>query len=395
MCEARRVAVRRQSLHVTDFVIHAASDQAVIAGGDTRTIPFRPQRAGRITIRSTPEHPPTHSETGSLGRLDLRRPGRATPLATVKPHIGATVLAVSYEATDADLVPTGDWTCDVTNATEVDLTFDTVISYPSIVPLEKADATFDVGLLNLLLAETIADAELRLHVESSGSEDDPRTVVSWSPVVANLLPAPFKGQGSHAFFLADTRIEHNFDIIGTVTAAVVRVTGLDSDPDVPIRAVLSSSDQLPVVQVDLAFKTDTAQLAAIDSDLNLDVAQIKIQVHSFTVHAELAFDGTIRATCETSAKLVFPPGALVGELDISGLFKSKVDDALAGAASGVDRQSLRQAIDAFYIGLMRLGSESTVRAYTIAGETLTVSYVYPGGVHLVVVGHPTTAVEPH
>jgi hypothetical protein len=235
---------------VTDFVPQTTSDQTVIAGGDSRSIAFRPAEPSRVAVRSIPAQPSAHSESGLVGGLELRRPDRAQPLASVQAPSGGTVLAVSYTATAADLSTAGSWTCEVMNATDVDMGFDTEITYPSSIPVppvvvQRPPATFDIELLNLILGEAIRDAGLSWHLESS--PDLPASVVRWSDAVGASLPDPLKGATSYQFPVPDFRAENDTGL-GTITWAVVRILNFDSDPYAPVKGVFTERNAVPVLR---------------------------------------------------------------------------------------------------------------------------------------------------
>jgi hypothetical protein len=376
---------------VTDFVILTTSDVTTISGGGLHTVQFRPVQAGNIFVRSTPAGPPNHSETGFLGRVDLYRPGKPDPLASYEARIGEIVLGLTYSATDADLVPAGNWTCRVHNATEADLSFDTEISYPSTIPLEHKTATFDVTLLNLLLAEAVAASGLAFHIQSSASKDDPESNVSWSINVANTLSGSMKGQTAHWFQVDDYRAEGDA-VIGTATWVVLRITGFDSDPDAPVLASVTNENGTPALQITMALNANTAKLIPIDSDIDLDELGWEIDIHTPTIDAGVDFYGNgLHATVDLSATVTV---AGVGVLDVSNYINGKVQDKINGWLSQITQAALRGYMDGFFVNLMRLGSQATVEGYAIdaANETLTVSYSVPGSVHpvhpVLPVGHP-------
>jgi phospholipase C len=109
----------------------SVSDVTQIDGGGSHPITFRPTLPGRITVEATPTHPPNHSETGLLGSIGLRMPGSAADLYSTKTPIGSPGLALTYEATGAQLARPGNWICTVTNGTEASLSFKTTITYVS------------------------------------------------------------------------------------------------------------------------------------------------------------------------------------------------------------------------------------------------------------------------
>lgn len=96
---------------MTDHLTTTMSDTAVIGGGESRAVTFRPVIPGNLTVRSVPARRGTGVD---LSRA-VRRSGRR-----------------------------GEWTCDIVNATEDVLIFDTQIEFPSATPLEPRTATVDI-----------------------------------------------------------------------------------------------------------------------------------------------------------------------------------------------------------------------------------------------------------
>jgi hypothetical protein len=364
-----------------DFVPVTHSDQAVVGGGDMHTVRFRPDQPGTVSVRSTASHAPTHSETGQLGRLDLLRPGSATPVASNKAAIGQNLLALTHAVTAAELAPAGDWTCRVFNATEANITFDTEITYPSTVQLEHKTATFDVELLDLILAEAVAAGGLGWHIESSGSPDDQRSFVSWSQNVGDSLPDPYKGMSSYWFQVPDYRAESDFAVV-SATWVVIRITGFDSDPDAPVTAALSSENGVPALQVSVTFKPDTAKAVAIDSDVDLDKLDIELTVQSLTVDAGIDFYGNGLTVTPNLALTVTVAGIDIG---LSSYVNDKVASAVNDHLAGLPTATLRQYIDDFFVNLMRLGTDATIQSYQSDGTTLTVNYTIPAPPHPVAV----------
>jgi phospholipase C len=103
-------------------------DEGELAGGNSRTITFRPTEPGPITVVSDLNKTIAHSETGELGGVLLRRPGNSVPVVS-RTLIGERTLRLSYVATAADLAVAGSWTCTVSNGTETSAFFATTVSY--------------------------------------------------------------------------------------------------------------------------------------------------------------------------------------------------------------------------------------------------------------------------
>lgn len=364
---------------MTDTVILTTSDQTTIPGGSGHTIQFRPVEPGNIIVRSTAAHPPTHSETGLLGRLELHRPGQATAVASYNGKIsGGAVLEVTYAATQADLAIAGNWLCRVTNATEVDVVFNTVISYPSTIPLLQKTATFDVALLNLLIAEAVAASGLDFHIQSSADASEAESSISWSTNVGDSLPGDWKGQTAYWFQLPDDRIEGDV-VIGTATWLVLRVVNFDSDPDAPVQAFITSSDGVPVLQLALTLNPAGAKIIGVDSDVDLDKLGIEADIHNPTIAAQVDFYGSgLSATVDLSASVT----AAGVPIPLGDYVKNQIQDKVNGKLAGLSATQLRQYVDSFFVNLMRLGSQATIERYQIDAnnQTLTVSYSVPGSV---------------
>jgi phospholipase C len=103
-------------------------DSSKVAVGGSRLVHFRPLRPGAVVARASTPGGASHSESGSLAKLTLQRPGNAR-LATNTAPISQTFVSVSYQATAADLAVAGDWTCQLENMADNELTFSTDVSF--------------------------------------------------------------------------------------------------------------------------------------------------------------------------------------------------------------------------------------------------------------------------
>jgi len=362
---------------MADFNVVTINDQAVVAGGESRDIHFRPLRPGNVTVRSFPAQTHVHSETGYLGQVDLYRPGAAKPLRTVKAKVPASaqqpvVLGVSYPATDADLAPAGDWTCVVRNWADADIRFDTAISYLGNVALEHRTASFDVELLNLILAEAIADSGLSWHLQSSPEASDQESSVSWSAAAAATLPGDLRGLTSSSFYVPDLRLDSSFGL-GTFTWIVFRLLDLDSAPTAPVMAFLTADNGVPMLEVDVSFNTQNAKLVAVDSDADLDKLDVVVSLDSFRIRLQGRFDGSISATTDTAATF---RSAGLNIADVSSLVNGNVQDKI-DAYVHLDPGLARGYLDQFFVLLMRLGAQATIQDYQIVGDALVVDYTAP------------------
>ena len=104
-------------------------DVGKLAGGNSRTVSFRPVLPGRIGVVSLAADPPRSSESGYLAHFKLTRPGSATPIAAVEVPIGSKSVSFGYLATAADLQAPGDWTCEIRNDADADVTFTTDVIF--------------------------------------------------------------------------------------------------------------------------------------------------------------------------------------------------------------------------------------------------------------------------
>jgi phospholipase C len=95
----------------------------------THGVVFRPGLPGTISVVATPANPPNHSSSGLLGSIALRMPGASGDLVSVPTPIGQTRLGLSYDATQAQLNPPGNWVCIISNGTDQSLSFTINLSY--------------------------------------------------------------------------------------------------------------------------------------------------------------------------------------------------------------------------------------------------------------------------
>jgi hypothetical protein len=82
-----------------------------------------------VGIHAVPINKPQRSETGNLGSLLLRRPGLATPVASVTARLTDAAIDLHYVAAASDLAGPGKWTCLLTNETESTITFNVDVIY--------------------------------------------------------------------------------------------------------------------------------------------------------------------------------------------------------------------------------------------------------------------------
>ena len=109
-------------------LLATVADSGLLAGGDSRSFPFRPSQPGPITIVTSIDKSISHSETGKLGSINLYRPSNPTAVFATAP-VTATSIALNYTATAADLIVPGNWTCSIANGTETSATFTTHVRF--------------------------------------------------------------------------------------------------------------------------------------------------------------------------------------------------------------------------------------------------------------------------
>ena len=192
-------------------------DVAEIAGTDSRDVRFRVVEPGPITIHSVPSGHPTHSDSGVLGWLLLLRPGQGSGREdTAKLTDG--FMGLTYNATAADVALAGAWTCVLNNGADIPLKWQTSISghVAANAPPPVSTASFDVELLNAMVAEVVTAADFRVHLQSSADGSE-LSALSWSPGL---------GFGSGYVFHIDDASKH----IDIIDADIVWRIGDGLDP---------------------------------------------------------------------------------------------------------------------------------------------------------------------
>jgi hypothetical protein len=354
---------------MTDFLPATVSDSTTLGGEDSQRITFRPGVPGPISVRSVPRHIPTRSEIGLLGALTITRPGASKPVVQVRVKLGQPLLAASHQVTADELVAPGDWGVSVFNGSDETVTFDSEVTFLTEIPLEHHTATIDVGLLDLLLAEAVADAEVSWHLQSSASADQADSSITWSNAAAGFL----HGQAGMQFQIPDLRIERHFDV-GTLTWLVLRIENADSGSSSPVSILLTARGTVPVASFTVTFAPDRARIVAIDSDVNLDSLDIAVNIHSLKVFVELDFSGTITAASLGSADITVDG---LNVADISNDLTITVPRNLNTVLAGIDAASVRAQLDSFFSLLMRLDAGARIDGYSTDGVTLTVAYSVP------------------
>jgi hypothetical protein len=335
--------------------LQTVSDERKIGGTSSHYILFRVVAPGPITIHSDPADHPNHSESGLLGWLILRRPGNNTPVKQ-EAQLTDQFMALTYQATAADVAVGGTWTCQVYNGADYGFIWHTNIrGFITDIPFQTA--SFDIGLLNLLLAEAVTTAEVQLHLESSG-DDTPRSTVLWSAAIAPLM----NGSRGRSFHLDDQPYETD---IGDV---VFRIKNLDAEPTDPLFLLLTNPLRL---ELRLRFRTDNALLEALDWEVP------DITISSFEAGLSVDFDGTIYPFCSTTATLRF--NSIDVSHDVADAVVKALRDRMFGdpeLAQFFSSDQVQSYINSFFTRLLRLGQQAQIRGYRADGPHLIVDH-YP------------------
>lgn len=351
-----------------DFANQTKSDQTNIGPNSHHDILFQPGQPGPISVGSTRPSSLLKS-LAATGHLELYRPGSTAPAAARPGVPGASAFDLAYTATAADLAVKGDWTCRVYNDGTDSAVYSTTITYVGDLPI--LTASFDIALLNVMLAEVAATAAVRVHLESSG-DSSARSVASWSVPVANLLG----GSVETRFHIDNT--EHTVGIDGHGLHPTFQLLGLNSVPGFPTLSLQTS----PLALV-LDFRFDTNGSVLKSSELLVP----NINLSAFSINATVSFTGEIVPTCNVVAT--------VNDLGIdeSGTVSTAVVNAVVAklAALGLTPALVRQKIDIFFIDLLRLNATSgspgkisilpslpalaQVQSYQVQGSSLVVSYI--------------------
>jgi hypothetical protein len=342
---------------MADLGTSSISRQANVASGDSQELSFRPGAVGRVSVHTDLSRPNARSETGNVAQIFLRRPGAQRPLASAILKRGTPSGGFSYAATAADLAAPGNWTCDIDNDSLEAITFTTAVTFPIDVPV--ATASFDIGLLNIILAKLVDAASVRLHIESSG-DGSPRSFVSLSQDIADLLGLP----SVTTFPVADqTDTVLHFDII-------YRIVNLDSDPEYP--TFYLQPDPLAIMLV-LRFDTQSARLVAQNLPSPADVI-----VDSLDIEATIGFGSGVQIAVNAVAHVDFQN--IDASEKLAGGIRDGINSQLQGnpaVAALLDKKALRSRIDSLFVQMMRLGKGAVIRGYSVNDGTLTVTYFVP------------------
>jgi hypothetical protein len=223
-------------------------------------------------------------------------------------------------------------------------------------------ASFDIGLLNALLAYAASVAAVCVRLQSSGDGTD-QSVVSWSIPVADLIG----GLVEYRFNVANPTHE-TLDI-----TFQWQLVNLNSDLDYP--SLVIQANPLALV-AKLPFYTYGTQLKGIG-------AAPDIQLQSFTLTVAVSFDGLITPACVASASFM-----IAGEVvDVSGDIESSTVSSINSKLSKLSSVTVSGEIDKFFTLLLRLNGQTirlpndvtepllaSILQYSVEGDSLVVTY---------------------
>lgn len=338
---------------MADVDILTTTDTSVVGSGLRHAIAVTPQSAGPLSVRTTLSDPHAHPDGTAIGGLLLLRPHSATPVARATIAPGQAEADLAYSVTEADLATSGPWTCVVENFALQELTFTTTVTYPGPTLVDRT-ATFDLGLLNLVMAQLVRDIGLSAHL---GSE---QFAVFVSPDVLDLL----KLSGTCVLRIdvpeihlpgADLRVqEMRVDLAPTINAFVI--AGPDGWPAVYVAADLRVTDPIVVT----------------GAPLGIDVT---FDVNDLSASGTLSFAGNLDVTPYASIEVHVGPVSA----DVSSWINNLGPSQLAAAfAAAVPPDTVRAAVDSLFQKLMRLDAKAVIRGYAVDGDALTVTYAVPG-----------------
>ena len=348
---------------MAEFLTKRVNDMRDLGRGRSLEIHFRPGQPGEITVTSDgfvkQKIPPLHPLVGRDGdddnepppvegltrRIDLLRPGAAAPVATVTAGQNQGQVPLRYVATAADLIHAGDWVCRVTNLSNSAGTFRTSVSYVSNVEIRSA--TFDLGLLNQLLFQAVGAAGIKIHLESSSSEDQKLSFVSWSQAITDVV-----GKDRESFAIAHAHGRRLRDLSSYSDFRGLRVG---------VRAKGGASDV--VIQVLVGFETEGTELQSM-SDFTPSV-----DIQSLDFLLEISLDGNPRVEVTTVATI------LGGKVDVSDEVRDGFHEAILDSLRKHDvPDKARVGIPKFLTRLMRLGLGARIHRAHVDGQRLVVFY---------------------
>jgi hypothetical protein len=232
---------------------------------------------------------------------------------------------------------------------------------PVLTPL-LTSASFDIDLLNVMLAEVASTAALRVRLQSAAPKDLRSSVASWSAPVANLIG----GQIEYRFHLNDASKDLKVD------TARFRLNNLNSDPTSPTVSI-KNVNGAPVLSASLNFVTP-AQLKS------LTTAVPDIDIEDFDITVSVDFNGAV------TPKAIVRASVSDIDWDVSNDVESNVEDAIHTelGAQGLTPDKIKAIVDRFFQSLLRF--DGVIHQYAIEGDALKVTYYQVPFKHLPVVG---------
>jgi hypothetical protein len=272
----------------------------------------------------------------------------------------------------------GSWTCRICNDTLFRLEFDTILTIPPV-----PTASFDVGLLNSILALAASTADLRIHLQTT-ENGSPASIASWSVALAGLLPKKPIQLSSGQIVLRDA-VEHRFalpvfdafsvnvPLRGNVTLADGKIVNADA-----VEVAIGSSGESIVVTV--AFDAPNTNLTVSVSGTPIQLTHVTFQL--FQVEISIDFDGRVTLDAQIGASAVILGESIDLSQPIREKLLQKIEEKLRPFVS--DTAALKKTLFAFFANLMRLNQIAVpnepvpfagdIQDISVDGRTLTASY---------------------
>lgn len=316
------------------------SRRVTLAPGHRFSISFQPA-AAQVVIRAGSQTIDKHpGEPLVAFTVSLTPYGGRTAVATASYNrtSDGAVLTWPKVARPPSPVPLHGWTCELLNDGGVQVTV--VLSIDSIV---TQTVSFDVPLLNLLLAEALSVANFKVHVHTNDGEGTDDSYVTWSDAVTNFL------KGKPGFDFPFRTIEKDgyqitVDADGAPTALELVDDG--AGPGLRLTAQLAGNAQGTIGTAIIEWCTLTATIA-------LASAQPTV-------------------TCQMRALANLGSASYDISSDLSSYIESQ---AVSVAQPYV--ATIKTFIDRFFVSLVRLENVQLVLGYSTAGTALTVLSTAP------------------
>lgn len=255
-------------------------------------------------------------------------------------------------------------------------------------PTHTSTASIDLGLLNVMLAEVVSTAALRVHLQASSTDNqnDTQSVASWSAPVADLVG----GQIEHRF-----HVDPSSKSIAHLGEWTWQLSNLNSDPAYPTLSVVSAAGA-PVLTATLNF--------VVPGTLHGTGHAPDIPINEFNITVTVDFvTGVVTPTANVKAEVQvdthIPGVGTINVDDVSGDVESKVVAAINGALAGnqppITAAKVKSTIDSFFVSLLRLSglvqrasgpggilgsitaptyADGHIQQYAIQGNSLVVTY---------------------